>query len=129
MLAASGEAPGPLAALAPERLRGLGAALSALYRAAPWEALADVQPGGHFFATPHTMERFDRAFYAPLVADLSNFGTWEAAGAKTATERATAIWQQVLADYRPPEGAGDRGERIAQFIADRTAAGGAAPPD
>ena len=92
-----------------------------------WEALADVSPGGHFFATPHTMERFDRAFYAPLVADLSNFGTWEAAGAKTATERATAIWQRVLAEFRPPEGAGERGERIAGFIARRTAEGGAPP--
>ncbi len=93
-----------------------------------WEALADVSPGGHFFATPHTMERFDRAFYAPLVADLSNFGTWEAAGAKTATERATAIWQRVLTEFRPPAGAGERGERIAGFIARRTAEGGA-PPD
>ncbi|WP_347310231.1 trimethylamine methyltransferase family protein [Defluviimonas sp. SAOS-178_SWC] len=94
-----------------------------------WDALADVQPGGHFFATPHTMERFDRAFYAPLVADLSNHGTWEAAGAKTATERATAIWQRILSDYRPPEGSGERGERIARYIADRTAAGGKAPLD
>lgn len=94
-----------------------------------WEALADVPPGGHFFATAHTMDRFDRAFYAPLVADLTNFGTWEAAGAKTSTERATAIWQKVLAEFRPPEGAGDRGERIADFIARRSAEGGAPPPD
>lgn len=92
-----------------------------------WEALADVSPGGHFFATPHTMERFDRAFYAPLVADLSNFGTWEAAGAQTSTERATAIWQRLLAEFRPPEGAGEREERIAGFIARRTAEGGAPP--
>ena len=94
-----------------------------------WEALADVQPGGHFFATPHTMERFDRAFYAPLVADLANFGTWEAAGGKTATERATAIWQGLLAGFRPPEGAEGRGERIAGFVARRAAEGGAPPPD
>lgn len=94
-----------------------------------WEALADVPPGGHFFATPHTMARFDRAFYAPLVADLSNYGTWEAAGARTASERATAIWQQVLADYRPPSGADERGARIAEFIARRSAEGGAPPPE
>jgi trimethylamine--corrinoid protein Co-methyltransferase len=75
------------------------------------------------------MDRFDRAFYAPLVADLTNHGSWEAAGARTATERATAIWQQVLADYTAPPGAGDRGERIARFIADRSQAGGAPPPD
>jgi trimethylamine--corrinoid protein Co-methyltransferase len=94
-----------------------------------WEALADVAPGGHFFATPHTMERFDRAFYAPLVADLSNNGTWAAAGGQTSTERATAIWQRVLAEFRAPEGGEERGDRIARFIADRTAAGGAPPLD
>ncbi len=94
-----------------------------------WDALQDVQPGGHFFATQHTMDRFDRAFYAPLVADLTNFGTWEAAGAKTSTERATAIWQEVLATFVPPAGADERGERIARFIADRTAEGGAPPSD
>ncbi|MGB3313129.1 MAG: trimethylamine methyltransferase family protein [Albidovulum sp.] len=94
-----------------------------------WDALSDVQPGGHFFATKHTMDRFDRAFYAPLVADLTNHGTWTAAGGQTATERATAIWQQVLADYTAPKGASDRGENIARFIADRSQAGGAPPPD
>ena len=94
-----------------------------------WEALADVAPGGHFFATAHTMERFDRAFYAPLVADLSNHGTWAAAGAKAADERATAIWQRVLAEYVPPPGSDERADRVARFIADRTAEGGAAPLD
>lgn len=94
-----------------------------------WEALADVPPGGHFFATQHTMERFDRAFYAPLVADLTNFGTWESGGGRTSTERATAIWQQVLAEFRPPDGGEERGERIADFVARRSAEGGAPPPD
>ncbi|SPH18393.1 hypothetical protein DEA8626_01931 [Defluviimonas aquaemixtae] len=92
-----------------------------------WDAIADVQPGGHFFATGHTMERFDSAFYAPLVADLSNFGTWEAAGARTATERATAIWQRLLAGFCAPEGSAERGARIADFIARRSTEGGAAP--
>ena len=63
------------------------------------------------------------------MADLSNFGTWEAAGAKTATERATAIWQRLLAEFRAPEGAAERGERIAAFIARRETEGGAPPPD
>ncbi len=94
-----------------------------------WDALQDVAPGGHFFATQHTMDRFDRAFYAPLVADLTNHGTWAASGSLTATERATAIWQQALADYRPPDGAGERAARIADFIARRTEEGGAPPLD
>lgn len=75
------------------------------------------------------MERFDRAFHATLVADLTNNGTWAAAGSQSSTERATAIWQRVLADFRPPTGGEERGARIARFIADRTAAGGAPPLD
>ncbi len=94
-----------------------------------WAALSDVQPGGHFFATQHTMDRFDRAFYGPLVADLANHGSWEAAGAQTSTERATSIWQTVLAEFAPPDGSEGRGHRITRFIADRSAEGGAPPPD
>ena len=88
-------------------------------------ALEDVQPGGHFFGTPHTLERYRDAFYSPLVADLSNFGTWSEAGAAPADVRATAIWQEVLAGFAPPPGAAERAGRIAGFIARRKAEGGA----
>jgi trimethylamine--corrinoid protein Co-methyltransferase len=93
------------------------------------KALRDVEPGGHFFATEHTMERYDQAFYQPLVADLSNFGSWEEAGAETAATRATRIWQGILADFKAPAGCDEAVARIEQFIADRTAAGGATPLD
>ena len=49
-----------------------------------FEAIAEVQPGGHFFSAQHTMSRYRTAFYEPVVADWSNFGTWSEAGAKTA---------------------------------------------
>jgi len=91
-----------------------------------WDALADVDPGGHFFATQHTMDRYRDAFYQPLVADLSNFGSWSDAGSKPADQRATAIWQNMLASYTPPKGGDERDERIAQFISDGQARGGAA---
>lgn len=90
-------------------------------------ALADVPPGGHFFATPHTMERFDTAFYDPMIWDLSNNGTWVEAGAQTAAERATAVWQKMLAEYTPPPSAEGIEDRIAPFIEQRTKEGGAAP--
>ena len=93
------------------------------------DALAEVPPGGHFFATAHTMERYEQAFYAPLVADLSNFGTWEAAGAQRSDERATAIWQRVLADTGPVAQAAEITDRLAPFIERRRAEGGAPPVD
>ncbi len=94
-----------------------------------WEALADVDPGGHFFATDHTMQRYEHAFYEPLVADLSNFGSWTEAGEKTSTDRATAIWKSTLETFAPPSHGEEADARIAAFIADRTAAGGASPVD
>ena len=93
------------------------------------DALAEVPPGGHFFATAQTMARYDAAFYPPLVADLSNHGQWTEAGALRSDQRATAIWQRVLADFQPlPHGA-EAQARLAPFIAARTAAGGAPPLD
>lgn len=94
-----------------------------------FDALADVQPGGHFFATQHTMDRYQTAFYAPLVADLQNFGAWEEAGSKTSAMRATAIWKQVLANFKAPKTGQHVADRIADFIATKTAAGGAPPLD
>lgn len=90
-----------------------------------FEAIADVPPGGHFFSTAHTMERYRTAFYQPLVADLSNFGNWTAAGSKTASERANAIWKRVIEEYRPIADAEDIAARIDGFIARRKAEGGA----
>jgi len=68
-----------------------------------FEAIRDVQPGGHFFGAEHTMERYETAFYDPMLADWRNYETWEEAGAHTADERATAIWKQLLKDYETPE--------------------------
>jgi len=66
------------------------------------DAIRDVQPGGHFFGSPHTMERYETAFYQPMISDWRNYETWEEAGAPTATERATAVWKQLLEDYEQP---------------------------
>ena len=91
------------------------------------DALRDVQPGGHFFGTAHTLERYKSAFYDPLVADYANFGTWEENGAKDANTRATGIWQGILDRFHPPPQDGDRVGALQEFIQQRTQAGGAAP--
>jgi len=94
-----------------------------------FDAIAEVQPGGHFFAAAHTMERYQSAFYSPLVADLSNFGRCAEAGALTAEQRATAVWKKALEDFVPPSHAADATERLKPFIAARISAGGIAPED
>ncbi len=94
-----------------------------------FDAIAEVEPGGHFFAAQHTMERYAQAFRDPLVADLTNFGAWTEAGSKTSADRATAEWKRRLAETPRPPHAGDAAERIAPFIEAGTKAGGAPPVD
>lgn len=91
------------------------------------DALREVQPGGHFFGAQHTMDRYQTEFWEPLSWDWSNYGTWQNAGANDAQERATAIWQERLAAFTPPDHSADRIGDLQDFIARRTAGGGAAP--
>ncbi|MEM1389139.1 MAG: trimethylamine methyltransferase family protein [Pseudomonadota bacterium] len=92
-----------------------------------FDALSEVQPGGHFFAAAHTMDRYKAAFYEPLIADWSNFGTWSERGALDANTRATALWQSRLETAQAPDLPLDRRAAIDAFIAQRIAAGGAPP--
>ncbi len=89
------------------------------------EAIAEVGYGGHFFGCAHTMERYRTAFYAPLVSDWRNYGTWAADGAKTATERANAIYHQTLERYVAPARDPGMVESLNAYIERRTAEGGA----
>lgn len=66
------------------------------------EAIAAVGPGGHFFASPHTMERYQTAFYSPMVSDWSNYESWIEAGSVDATMRANKIWKQLVNEYQQP---------------------------
>ena len=91
------------------------------------DALAEVAPGGHFFAAEHTMRRYQTEFYEPLVADWSNFGSWTESGGKTASQRATDIWKSILAETPDLGHDPARIEAMRHFIETRSAAGGAAP--
>ena len=63
-----------------------------------FEAVSEVGPGGHFFGAADTLKRYETAFYSPILSDWRNDETWLEDGGKTATERANAIWKQLLAD-------------------------------
>jgi trimethylamine--corrinoid protein Co-methyltransferase len=91
------------------------------------DAIAEVSPGGHFFASNHTMQRYRTAFYAPLVSDWRNFGSWQEAGSRTASQRATDIWHATLQGFTAPGLDPAVEEELAAFVARRRAEGGAAP--
>ena len=90
-----------------------------------YEAIASVEPGSHFFGCDHTMERYQTAFYEPLVSDWSNFGQWTENGSKTATQRANTVWKKILQEFEAPALEPARSEELQDFIDRRSAAGGA----
>jgi trimethylamine---corrinoid protein Co-methyltransferase len=67
-----------------------------------FEAIKRVPTGGHFFGDAHTLERYEHAFYQPLVSNWQNYENWQLAGGKDATQRATDIWKRALQDYEEP---------------------------
>ena len=93
------------------------------------DAIRDVAPGGHYFGTAHTLERYETAFYQPMLSDWRNFETWSEDGSKTAMQRAHEIYKAMLAAYEEP--AMDPGVREAldAFVERRIAEGGAVPED
>ena len=89
------------------------------------EAIRDVGPGGHFFGTAHTLERYETAFYAPVLSDWRNFETWSEDGALDATQRANRIFKQLLERYEPPPLDDAIREELRAFVARRKEEGGA----
>ena len=66
------------------------------------EAIRDVGPAGHFFGTAHTLERYETAFYQPLVSDWDNYENWMERGANSVTERAHDVGLKLLQEYQQP---------------------------
>jgi len=67
-----------------------------------FSAMERVPTGGHFFGDQHTLERYEDAFYSPMLSDWQNHGAWLESGALDATQRATKLWQAALEDYAEP---------------------------
>ena len=89
------------------------------------DAIRDVGPGGHFFGTPHTQNRYKTAFYSPVISDWRNFETWSEAGAPTAVEKANRVWKERLASYEEPYMDPAIREELNEFVERRIAEGGA----
>lgn len=90
-------------------------------------ALSHVDPSGHFFAAPQTMERYSTEFYEPIVHDYANFGTWTERGARDASSRATDVWQEIVNRESTVAVDDSKLEELQRFIARRTEEGGAPP--
>jgi trimethylamine---corrinoid protein Co-methyltransferase len=89
------------------------------------DAIAAVGPGGHFFGSPHTLERYETAFYTPLVSDWRNFESWQEAGSPGAADHANRLWKQALVEYTPPPLEDARAAELEDFVGRRKSEGGA----
>ena len=66
------------------------------------DAIAEVGPGGHHFGTKHTLERYETAFYTPIISNRQNFESWQESGSIHISTRANTIWKQLLNEYEQP---------------------------
>ena len=90
------------------------------------DAVRDVGPGGHFFGTEHTQQRYRNAFYQPMVSDWRNFETWQEAGSPQALQHANRLYQQILGEYQPPPLEAAAHEELDDFVERRKREGGVA---
>ena len=90
------------------------------------DAIAAVGPGGHFFGSPHTLERYETAFYSPLVSDWQNNEAWAEAGSVTAEGRAASVVRKVLDEFEPPPLDDAIAAELSDFVERRRTEGGAA---
>jgi trimethylamine---corrinoid protein Co-methyltransferase len=89
------------------------------------DAIREVGPGGHFFGAAHTMERYETAFYAPLLTNWDNHPQWLERGSVDTRTRANTIWKQLLADHQDPGLDPAIDAELTAFVAKRKEQGGA----
>jgi len=90
------------------------------------DAIAEVGPGGHFFGTQHTQDRYKDAFYAPVLSDWRNYESWDEAGRPDAMQKANKVWKERLAMYEKPALDEAIAEELQDFVQRRKKEGGVA---
>jgi trimethylamine--corrinoid protein Co-methyltransferase len=88
------------------------------------DAVRDVGPGGHFFGTPHTLARYETAFYSPILSDWRNFETWTEAGRPTTYDHANRVFKEKLNSYEKPPLDPAIEDELDAFVARRKEEGG-----
>lgn len=88
------------------------------------DAVRDVGPGGHYFGTPHTLERFRDAFYKPLLSDWRNFESWEEAGRPEAKQKMVELVKVFMDSYDEPRLDPSVRAELEEFVERRRAEGG-----
>ena len=83
------------------------------------DAYLQVEPGGHFLGSDHTMRNYQTVFYEPKLSDSDNVESWEDNGAKDMRVRAYERWNDMLEAYQPPAIDAGVKEELDAFLARR----------
>jgi trimethylamine--corrinoid protein Co-methyltransferase len=92
------------------------------------DAIAEVGSDGHFFGIQHTQDRYENAFYQPIVSDWSNYEGWVNKGAIWTAERAHNTAFEILAEFEAPPMDIAIKDELNDFV-DRRISEGGAPTD
>jgi trimethylamine--corrinoid protein Co-methyltransferase len=83
------------------------------------DAYAQVEPGGHFLGSDHTMRNYQTAFYEAKLSDSENVESWVEGGSKDMRIRAFERWNEMLAQYEQPSLNPSKHEELAAYVAKR----------
>ncbi|MCE2516877.1 MAG: trimethylamine methyltransferase family protein [Alphaproteobacteria bacterium] len=83
------------------------------------DAYEEVEAGGHFLGSSHTMRNYQTAFYEPRLSDSENVESWEENGAKDMRVRAYDRWNDMLEHYQPPPIDAAKKDELDDFVARR----------
>ncbi len=78
-----------------------------------------VGPGGQYFDSEHTMQRYRTEYYEPLVSNWESLENWTEEGALSTGDRANAVWKKLMADYQQPSLDPAIKEELDAFVAKR----------
>ncbi len=83
------------------------------------DAYLQVEAGGHFLGSDHTMRNYQNAFYEPKLSDSENVESWEEKGLKDMRVRAYERWNLMLNEYETPPMDEATKEALNDFVARR----------
>lgn len=83
------------------------------------DAYDEIDPGGHFLGSAHTMRNYQTAFYEPKLSDSENVESWEENGGEDMRTRAYNRWNDLLNSYEAPPIDEATDEALKDFVAKR----------
>ena len=89
------------------------------------DTIKEVGPDGHYFGCEHTQERYESAFYQPMISDWSNYEAWDLNGGVWTAERAHKIYKEIINEFEPPSIEIEIKEELEEFVSKRKLEGGA----